>query len=173
MDIQKKETVNLRNNLSKETAEPVQTAAPKVQNPEKPLRRNQPKNRSKFLFVILVVVLLGAASAAYYFYRQASDLKKNSSQAGGDAAQQVKDVIAEVSRLMILPQDEQPTVATVSDPDKLKGQLFFANAKVGDKVLIYTKAQKAILYDPVADKIVEVAPINIGTNASSSSTPAQ
>ncbi|KKT87549.1 MAG: hypothetical protein UW89_C0024G0001, partial [Parcubacteria group bacterium GW2011_GWB1_45_10] len=32
----------------------------------------------------------------------------------------------------------------------------------GDKVLIFSTSQKAILYDPVNDIIVEVAPINIG-----------
>ena len=67
-----------------------------------------------------------------------------------------------VSRLIILPTDEEPTIATVADPDRLQDQPFFDNAKTGDKLLIYTNARKAILYDPVSDKIVEVAPINIG-----------
>ena len=70
-------------------------------------------------------------------------------------------------------------MATVSDLEKLKDQPFFAKAKIGDKVLIYTDAKKAILYDPVNDKIVEVAPINIGNSnpaeapetASMASTP--
>lgn len=164
MDIQKKEIINLKNNLSKEAA------APKVQNSEMPVRRYQPKNRSKVLLIILVIVLLGAVSAAYYFYRQSLDLKKDLPQTQASAAEQVKDVIAKVSRLMILPQDEEPTVATVSEPEKLKDQPFFANAKAGDKVLIYSQAKKAILYDPVADKIVEVAPLNIGTATSSGTT---
>ncbi len=41
-----------------------------------------------------------------------------------------------------------------------KGQPFFANAQVGDKVLIYYKAKKAILYNPTDNKIVEVGPIS-------------
>ncbi|OGN17447.1 MAG: hypothetical protein A3F48_04405 [Candidatus Yanofskybacteria bacterium RIFCSPHIGHO2_12_FULL_41_9] len=64
--------------------------------------------------------------------------------------------------MLVLPTDEQPTVATVTDLEALKGQPFFLNAKIGYKVLIYTKAKKAILYDPQARKIVEVAPINLG-----------
>ena len=51
-------------------------------------------------------------------------------------------------------------MATVSDPEKLKDQPFFAKAQKGDKVLIYSNSQKAILYSPTEDKIVEVAPIN-------------
>jgi hypothetical protein len=73
---------------------------------------------------------------------------------------EITDIINEVGRLVILPQGEVPTIATITDLSKLKGQPFFDNAKVGDKVLIYTKAQKAILYDPASDKIVEIAPLS-------------
>ena len=33
--------------------------------------------------------------------------------------------------------------------------------KNGDKVLIYSQAGKAYLYDPVINKLLEVAPINL------------
>jgi hypothetical protein len=62
---------------------------------------------------------------------------------------------------MVLPENEQPTIATVTDPSKLSGQSFFAHAKVGDRVLLYAAAKKAILYDPNINKIIEVAPINL------------
>lgn len=74
----------------------------------------------------------------------------------------MQTIINKVSRLIVLPEGETPTIATVADPSKLKGQAFFANAKVGDKVLIYPNSKKAILYDPNQDIIVEVAPVNIG-----------
>jgi hypothetical protein len=60
---------------------------------------------------------------------------------------------------MVLPSDEAPALAKVSDPTALGGQSFFKNAKVGDIVLMYQKAARAILYDPVINKILEVAPI--------------
>lgn len=82
-------------------------------------------------------------------------------------AREVSDISAKLSRLMVLPTDETPTLATVSDPEKLKNQSFFANAKTGFKVLVYAKAQKAILFDPYINKIVEVAPINSNTQATS------
>ena len=63
---------------------------------------------------------------------------------------------------MVLPKDETPTLATVSDPEKLKDQRFFVNAVKGDKVLVYSLAKKAILYSPSLDKIIEVAPVNVG-----------
>jgi hypothetical protein len=77
-----------------------------------------------------------------------------------EAAQlEISTLIERVGKLIVLPEGEEPTVATVSDPAKLKDQVFFANAKVGDKVLIYTKARKAYLYDPEGDILLEVAPI--------------
>jgi hypothetical protein len=67
-----------------------------------------------------------------------------------------------VGLLIVLPKNETPTIATVSDPSVLKNQAFFVDAKKGDKVLIYTNAKKAILYDPVIKKIINVAPVNTG-----------
>ena len=64
---------------------------------------------------------------------------------------------------------------TVTDKEKLSGQLFFANAKNGDKVLVYEKAKKAFLYDPDADIVIEVGPVlaatTSGTIAGATPTP--
>lgn len=109
--------------------------------------------------LILLVVAVVAIGLAVYFYNQASQLKNDPQKL---AADEVQRVVERVGELIVLPEGEQPTVATVTDPERLKDQPFFAKAKVGDRVLIYTNARKAILYDPVAHKIVEVAPLNIG-----------
>lgn len=115
----------------------------------------------KFSLLILVGFVLAAGGSAYYFYKQYSVLKSDPQVfAKKDAAA----LIEKVGQLIVLPEGEEPTVATVSDPEKLKNQPFFANAKAGYKVLIYTNAKKAILYDPILNKIVEVAPLNIGNN---------
>ena len=73
-----------------------------------------------------------------------------------------KQVVDRVSKLMLLPS-ETPVIAVVSDLSKLKGQLFFANAEEGDIVLMFPHAQKAVLYSPSLDKIIEVAPITNNT----------
>lgn len=62
-------------------------------------------------------------------------------------------IIDKVSKILTLPTDEKPVVATVKDPEKLKNEQFFSGAKVGDKILIYTKYQKAVLYDAIKDKV--------------------
>lgn len=104
--------------------------------------------------IALVVILILSIFASIIFYIKASRLERVSS---GVEAQ---NIIEEVGRLIMLPEDEKPTVATVSEPEKIKNQPFFARAKAGDKVLIYVKSKKAYLYDPVARKLVEVAPLS-------------
>lgn len=75
----------------------------------------------------------------------------------------VSTVVAAVGKLIVLPQDEEPTLVVVSDKTKLQSQAFFANAEKGDKVLIYPKVKKAYLYRPRINKLIDVAPANIGT----------
>lgn len=111
----------------------------------------------KFLIIGLVLLLLVTSSGSAYFYKKYSTTKKQ------DPQQELIDTIADVSKLMVLPTNETPTLATVSDPEKLKDQAFFAQAKVGDKVLIYTQARKAILYSPSKNMIIEVSPLNINS----------
>lgn len=75
--------------------------------------------------------------------------------------EEIAALVEKVSQLIVLP-DEIPTVATVADPEALTSQPFFDNSKPGDQVLIYAGAKKAILYSPEFNKILNVAPINIG-----------
>ena len=115
--------------------------------------------QSLIIIIGLTIILVTAICTAIYFYLQyqkTRDQLNKTTQSNEQAA-----LIAEVGKLIVLPTGEQPTVATVSDVNRLKGQSFFTHARNGDKVLIYTKAQEAILYDPQANKIVEVGPISL------------
>ena len=111
------------------------------------------------LFVVAVVF-------AVYSYTQLAELRGDPQRV---AEKEVEELVNRVGKLIVLPQGEQPTLATVSDVESLREQPFFAQAKNGDKVLIYTNARKVILYDPVKNKIVEVAPLNIGETAADES----
>lgn len=114
------------------------------------------------LVTIIAVVGIGTSAFLYVQYQKAQNILKNPTIQGQLEA---KDLEKKVSRLMLLPENEQPTIATVSDFKKIKDQPFFKNAHNGDKVLIYTKAKQAILYDPKQDKILAVAPLNIGSTS--------
>lgn len=128
------------------------------------------KINGKHLLLVFVLLFLIATGTAGYFYKQLHSLKSNSTKA---TQAEVDALVKEVGQFMVLPDNEEPTVATVTDPEKLKDQVFFAKAKSGYKVLIYTNAKKAILYDPVEHKIIEVAPINIDAKASGNTSVPQ
>lgn len=115
-------------------------------------------NRIIIIVVVAAVVAIAAIAAAGFFWMKWQAQSDPEEAAKKEAA----TILDAAARLIVLPEGETPTVATVKDPEKLKNQLFFANAKAGDKVLIYSQARKAILFRPAEDKIVEVAPLNIG-----------
>jgi hypothetical protein len=125
--------------------------------------KNQPLGH-RIVIGVLIVTVLASLSTAYYFYTKASPAQADES---------AEEVIAAVGKLMVLPEGEMPTVATVSNPEKVKEQPFFANAKEGHKVLIYVQARKAILYDPLKNRIVEVASLTPNpTTPVATTTPA-
>lgn len=70
------------------------------------------------------------------------------------------DLHSRVNKIFFLPKEELPVIATVVDPEKLQDQIFFENSKKGDKVLIYKKMKKAVLFDPISGKIINIAPLN-------------
>ncbi len=132
-----------------ETINRATTSAVPRKYPEYEIRRRKPWG-----FVFLLILFFVASGVAGYFYWQTKQLPPYVSP-------ETMDVLEKLNTMIVLPADEQPTVATVNDIEKLKGQPFFAKAKVGDRVVIYSKNQKVILFDPVAGKIIEVGSINI------------
>lgn len=111
--------------------------------------------------VLFALLFLASLIGNLFLFLEVDAYKANPQKAASDELQMI---VERVGKLVALPMDETPTVATVNDPEKLVDQPFFAQAKKGDKVLIYTTAKKAILFDPVGGKIIEIAPLNIGEN---------
>ena len=139
------------------------------------INQTSTRENTKGLKALIILLLLAATiAAAVYLFQQwqqtkkeLANLKKNPNQV---AQNQVKDVVAKVSKFIDLPEKEEPTLATITDVSKLKDQPFFQKAQNGDQILIYTNAKKAYLYSPKQDKLLDVAPVNIGTP---SATPAK
>jgi hypothetical protein len=107
-----------------------------------------------FALVITLVVVVGVGA----LLRSSSPAVAVSTSGAGTATHVRTDVAEAVAKLMLVPA-ETPTVATVSDLAPLRGQAFFANAQLGDAVLMYPKAGRAILYRPTTNMLIEVAPI--------------
>ncbi len=125
-----------------------------------------------FIFKLLPYILMIAlgVGAGIFTAQQKPELFGLSK--GTAAAQaEVDELTVKVGKLIALPGDEKPTVATVTDASKVKDQPFFINAKNEDKVLIYQKAQKAILFRPSENRIIEVGAVNINNQAVQSPSP--
>ncbi|MBU2028487.1 LytR C-terminal domain-containing protein [Patescibacteria group bacterium] len=114
----------------------------------------EPENKSRktFWIVLGAVLIIGIVMAAGYFGWR---YKKNTGNSE-TAANEVQAITEKITKFMDLPQ-ETPTLATITDKDKLSDQTFFDNAQNGDKVLIYTQSKKAILYRPETSRVIEFA----------------
>jgi hypothetical protein len=105
----------------------------------------------------LAFLLVAASGVAGHLSIRLHALERGTA---GQAADERGALIARIGRMVVLP-DEEPQIATVTNPDILKGDPFFADAKAGDKLLIFSKARRAILFDPVAGVIVNAAPLDL------------
>ncbi len=129
----------------------------------------------KAVYFFIILILLGLIGTSVYFYRQYRKAVASPSAAAQD---EIKAITDKIGSFMELPLDT-PTLATVLDKEKLQGQAFFANAQNGDKVLIYSKTQKAILWRPTTAKVIEVASLSMGSqdaniaNTQNQKTPEQ
>lgn len=104
------------------------------------------------VLAVLAIVGLGGTAVLYLKYRALGKEKLA-------ASKDIKDFTNTVGNVLLLPSDEEPVVATVSDKTKLGQQLFFKSAENGDKVFFYTRAGKAILFRPSLKKVIEIASI--------------
>lgn len=159
----------------KPAAEPhhAETAVHPAATGDKMLRRR----KQLILWAALALLLIAAIASALYFNKRYHDsqqqVNKLKSNPSITAQQEQQDLVSKVGKLTVLPTNETPTIATVTDITKLKDQAFFANAKNGDKVLIYTQAKKAYLYRPSTNKLINIAPVNLGNNQTSTTGTTQ
>lgn len=112
--------------------------------------------QNKLLVILLIIITI--IPSLYFYYRLKKTESKMKSVLGQKSPKEM--TLEKVAKLIELPQGEVPTVAEISDKNKLQDQSFFINAKNGDQVLIYSNAKKVILYRPSTNKIIEVASIN-------------
>jgi hypothetical protein len=109
----------------------------------------------KYLPWVFVAVLLLLSLFLLSQYKDAKQKVQSS-----NTASQTATLLNDVRKIFVLPTSGTPTIATVSSVDKLKNQEFFANAKDGDKVIVYSAEKRAILYRPSTQQIVNVAPLS-------------
>jgi len=124
--------------------------------------------KQKFINRVLWIVLIIAVGLGGYFYYKLYNIQKNPAE---ETAREAKDLLAKVAEIYLIPIGEEPTIATVSDPEVLKNKSFFTTSQKGDKVLIFSKAGRAVLYRPSIDKIIETTLINTTNNEQPTKPP--
>lgn len=125
------------------------------------------KKSVTFAFLVLALLAVGGAGAGIYYYTQYQMMVKRAN----DPSAEARDVLMKVGKLIDLPQGEEPTIATVKDAEQIKSQPFFSKAQNGYRVILYTNARMAILFDEKNNKIINVGAINMGTPSASTPEP--
>ena len=112
----------------------------------------------KYLIALIIIGLIAWLAYGYITTKNQLESAKNAS---GPAQGETQQLVNEVGKLVQLPQGETPTIATVNNATKLQNQAFFKDAQNGDKVLIYSKSGKAVLYRPSTNKVIEYSTVNL------------
>jgi len=115
-----------------------------------------------FIFFILIMIILG-----FLFFDKIKKVRNDyldKKEFTNNIVKDNNDLLIKISNIYQFPSEEEPTIATVSDPSLLKDQSFFLKSEIGDKVLFFTKAKKAILYRPSTDKILDIVSISSGSS---------
>ncbi len=129
--------------------------------------------RSKFVILVAVIIVVGSFAYLGNQYRISRAEVARLSNPTEAANQETQRLQEKIGKLVELPQNETPTLATVADKGRLAAQPFFKNAENGDKVLIYTQSKKAVLYRPSTDKVIEVASVNLRDGTETPAAPAE
>ena len=146
MEKSKFTSMNIPNNASKK---------PSLKSNIKKLFKRPIFTREKTLFFI-IFLLIGALFFSLYLYKQEKEKSENTSQIVAEEARKVKE---KVGKLILLTEEEEPTIATVVNIETLKKENpeFYKNAQNGDKLVVYTT--RAIIYRPSTDMLINVAPV--------------
>ena len=128
------------------------------QMPQEPGLQEKPKRRATLSLVIAVLLVTSVASSILYIQARGKIQKLQSSEGQTELQQQeTEELLKAIGRHILLPEGE-PLVATIVDAETLKAsQPFYAEAKNGDKLVVYQ--EKALIYDPDKDVLVNVGPV--------------
>lgn len=121
------------------------------------------KNMSWLAPVLGLAILIFAAWSFYSYLQIKGRLDSLSSAEGQQAFQEAEAQKAArvLSKHMLVPLDEIPSVVVISDVELLiQEQPFFEGSLDGDQLFVYPEFGQAIIYRPSVDRIVKVGPVS-------------
>jgi len=115
--------------------------------------------RPIFVLPILFISLLVIIGGIFFVHRSYFNPEAVTKREAEHQRAENKDLLAELGKLIILPQEE-PLIYQIDDPELLVSeQPFFVGAEAGDKLIIYPNSAKAIIYSRTRKMIVNVGPV--------------
>ncbi len=124
-----------------------------------------PMLKTALTVTILIAIIGTTAGSTVFFYKKYTDAQKEISILKSEQGQaqiieeETATLIAAVGKLILLPENESPVVATIVNSAKLaETQAFYKGAQDGDKLLIFPESEKALIYSPARNILVSVGP---------------
>lgn len=146
---------------STESTPPITTEQVKSAN-------NFPQVYLKKKYVLFLLIGLFIVGSIVSLERDKAQLEKKLNQANAVQSAEKDDEATrlrqEIGQSLALP-DETPVVSNIQDVTKFKDQAFFRNAQNGDKLMLFAKSGRVVLYRPSTKKVIEF------TSFSTNSTP--
>ena len=111
--------------------------------------------------LVVPVLLVVAIAVSFFVYSDTSVvIDDNKEQTEEVLQKENNELLEKISNHYLLPVGEEPMIATVTDADMLSvEQEFYKDVENGDKVILYIQNQRAIIYSPTKDVIINVGPI--------------
>ena len=100
---------------------------------------------------ISTLVIIGAISVVGYVY-----LGKTPDSSNTQNSSQDEDPSIKILKKYLDFPEENPTLTTITDPEKLKDEAFFKNALKGDQLFFFPKSSKSayLLFFALADSVL-------------------
>jgi hypothetical protein len=126
--------------------------------------------KKKLINFVLIILAAGGLGYGYNQKTTLDDYRANPQKIIAEESKRIKDKIAERYELPSYKETvdgkevkkvEEPTIATVQDLAPLKDQEFFANAEIGDYVLVFQRAKTAMIYREKTDKVINFGPVDL------------
>lgn len=102
-------------------------------------------NRYKILILSLAIILIGVGSFFIYKTYATKDISVEE-----EARLEAEEVKTSLSKHLVLPEGDEPDIRKIKQ--KLEDP-FFANAEIGDYLIIFYKSRIAYIYSPERDII--------------------
>lgn len=109
------------------------------------------------MLLVIVVAAAGVLGAVLVLHRPSPTLAPAHALPSDDP----QAVTAALGAIVQLPAHETPLLISVKDSSKLSTLPFINQAKAGDVVLLYQKAQKGYLYRPRTSQLIAAGRISL------------